>query len=94
LRIERAQVLMATGPLGRLENRLADWAESTSGRGCVVALLGWVGFLAIGGATSWLVAETHATGATLFWGVVIVLVVGVALLTFVAAVASKVRRRR
>jgi hypothetical protein len=78
----------ATNPL----EQLADWADSASGRGCLVALFGWASFLAVGGATYWLIAETGATGATLFWGVVIALVVGVALLALVAAVANKVKR--
>jgi apolipoprotein N-acyltransferase len=79
---------MPTRPLGPVVN----WAPSASGRGCLVALLGWVGFLAVGVATYWLAAATGATGATLFWGVVIAVVVGVALLTLVAAVANKVKR--
>jgi apolipoprotein N-acyltransferase len=80
---------MATNPLGGL----ADWADSASGRGCLVALFGWAAFLAVGAATYWLVAETGATGATLFWGVVIAVVVGVALLALVAAIRTTVRKR-
>ena len=79
---------MATGTRGQL----AEWAESPSGRGCLVALFGWAGFLAVGAVTYWLVAETGATGATLFWSVVIAVVVGVALVTLIATVANKVKR--